>query len=67
MKTSGLVQFKPGDSRLRVVLTGVLPRRRIDKTGGSEHCSGMKRTLCLFPLAAALLAGGCAYYKIQPV
>jgi hypothetical protein len=27
----------------------------------------MKRTLCLFPLAAALLAGGCAYYKIQPV
>jgi hypothetical protein len=67
MKTSGLVQFKPGDSRLRGVLTGVLPRRRIDKTGGSEHCSGMKRTLCLFPLAAALLAGGCAYYKIQPV
>jgi hypothetical protein len=27
----------------------------------------MKRILCLFPLAAALLAGGCAYYKIQPV
>jgi len=27
----------------------------------------MKKTLCLFPLAAALLAGGCAYYKIQPV
>jgi hypothetical protein len=27
----------------------------------------MKRTLCLFPLAAALLAGGCAYYKIQPI
>jgi hypothetical protein len=27
----------------------------------------MKKTLCLFPLAAALLVGGCAYYKIQPV
>lgn len=26
----------------------------------------MKRTLCVLPLAA-LLAGGCAYYKIQPV
>jgi len=33
----------------------------------SEHCSGMKRILCIFPLAAGLLAGGCAYYKIQPV
>jgi hypothetical protein len=39
----------------------------IDKTSASEHCSGMKRTLCVFPLAAALLAGGCTYYKIQPV
>jgi hypothetical protein len=27
----------------------------------------MKRTLCILPLAAALLAGGCAYYKIQPI
>jgi hypothetical protein len=27
----------------------------------------MKQTLCVLPLAAALLAGGCAYYKIQPV
>jgi hypothetical protein len=27
----------------------------------------MKRTLCVFPLVAALLAGGCAYYKIQPI
>jgi hypothetical protein len=27
----------------------------------------MKRILCIFPLAAGLLAGGCAYYKIQPV
>ena len=27
----------------------------------------MKRILCIFPLAAALLASGCAYYKIQPV
>jgi hypothetical protein len=62
------MQFRPGDSRLRgVLLTGVLFRRRIDKTSRSEHCSGMKRTLCIFPLAAALLAGGCAYYKIQPV
>jgi len=27
----------------------------------------MKRILCIIPLAAALLAGGCAYYKIQPI
>ena len=27
----------------------------------------MKRTLCVFSLTVALLAGGCAYYKIQPV
>ena len=27
----------------------------------------MKRALCVLSLAAALLTGGCAYYKIQPV
>jgi hypothetical protein len=27
----------------------------------------MKRTLCIFLLAAALFTGGCAYYKIQPI
>ncbi len=27
----------------------------------------MKRILCVLPLATALLAGGCAYYKIQPI
>jgi hypothetical protein len=42
-------------------------RRSIDKTGRAELFSGMKRNLCLILLAAALFAGGSAYYKIQPV
>jgi len=44
--------------------THVLWRRRIDKARGSEHFSEKKKIWCLFPLAAALLVGGCACYKI---
>jgi len=39
---------------------------RIDKTHARKHCSVMKRTLCFVSLAA-LLTGGCAWYKIQPI
>lgn len=39
----------------------------IDKPNADVQRSGMKRTGCVFFLMAALLTGGCAYYKIQPI
>ena len=40
---------------------------RIDNDSLSYQCSEMKTALWIFPLTAALLAGGCAYYQIQPI